>query len=307
MKIAVLGPGGVGGYFGGRLAAAGEDVTFIARGAHLAAIRDTGLRVESANGDFHVHPARVTDDPATVGSVDVLLFAVKLFDTEAAAEFARPLVGPATTVVNLQNGVESEAITADILGSDRVMGGVAYIAAVIAEPGLVRQTGAFARLVFGELDGTLSDRGRRLEEACRRAGIDATLTPQIRVEIWRKFLMLAAVSSITAATRQPIGALRGDPDLRRLFENAIGEAAAVGRASGIALPPDAEAATMTLLDGLPAPMVASMVHDLNGGRRLELDRLGGAVVRLGAAVGVATPVHAALYAVLKPYLDGRPG
>ena len=307
MRIAILGPGGVGGYFGGRLAAAGEDVTFIARGAHLKAIRDTGLRVESANGDFHVHPARATDDPATVGPVDAVLFAVKLFDTEAAAEFARPLVGPDTVVVNLQNGVESEAITAGILGPDRVMGGVAYIAAVIAEPGLVRQTGAFARLVFGEMDGTLSDRGRRLEDACRRAGIEATLSPQVQVEIWRKFLMLAAVSSITTATRRPIGALRGDPDLRRLFADAIAEAAAVGRASGVALPPDAEAATMTLLDGLPAPMVASMVHDLNAGRRLELDRLGGAVVRLGRALGVPTPVHAALYAVLKPYSDGSPG
>ncbi len=307
MRIAVLGPGGVGGYFGGRLAAAGEEVTFIARGAHLAAIRDTGLRVESANGDFHVQPARVTEDPATVGPVDAVLFAVKLFDTESAAEFARPLVGPHTVVVNLQNGVESEAITAGILGADRVMGGVAYIAAVIAEPGLVRQTGAFARLVFGEMDGTLSDRGRRLEEACRRAGIDATLSPQVQVEIWRKFLMLAAVSSITAATRLPIGALRNDPDLRRLFADAIAEAAAVGRASGVALPVDAEDATMALLDGLPAPMVASMVHDLNGGRRMELDRLGGAVVRLGRALGVPTPVHAALYAVLKPYIDGRPG
>lgn len=306
MRIAILGPGGVGGYFGGRLAAAGEDVTFIARGAHLKAIRDTGLRVESANGDFHVHPARATDDPATVGPVDAVLFAVKLFDTEAAAAFARPLVGPDTVVVNLQNGVESEAITAGILGSDRVMGGVAYIAAVIAEPGLVRQTGAFSRLVFGEMDGTLSDRGRRLEEACRRAGIEATLSPQIQVDIWRKFLMLAAVSSITTATRRPIGALRGDPDLRRLFVDAIAETAAVGRASGVALPPDAEEATMTLLDGLPAPMVASMVHDLNAGRRLELDRLGGAVVRLGRALGVPTPVHATLYAVLKPYSDGRP-
>lgn len=307
MQIAVLGPGGVGGYFGGRLAAAGEDVTFIARGAHLAAIRDSGLRVESPNGDFRVHPARVADDPAAVGPVDVLLFAVKLFDTEAAADFARPLVGPDTTVVNLQNGVESEVIAAGILGADRVMGGVAYIAAVIAEPGLVRQTGAFARLVFGEMDGTLSARGRRLEEACRKAGIEATLSPQVQVEIWRKFLMLAAVSSITAATRLPIGALRDDPHLRQLFVDSIAEAAAVGRASGVALPPDAEAATMTLLDGLPAPMVASMVHDLNGGRRMELDRLGGAVVRLGRMAGVPTPVHGALYAVLKPYIDGRPG
>lgn len=304
MRIAVFGAGAVGGYFGGRLAAAGEDVVFVARGDHLRAIREEGLRVESPNGDLAIHPARATDDPASVGPVDYILFAVKLFDTEAVARACKSLMGPDTTVVALQNGVEAEEIIGGVLGADSVMGGTVYIAAVVAEPGLIRQTGAFARMIFGEMDGSLSERGRAFEAACRRAGIDAVLSPGVAVEIWMKFIVLAALSGVTTVTRKPVGGLRADPDTRALLQNAIAEAAAVGRAHGVDLPEDAVERQMAVLDGWPPDMVASMLHDLHAGKRMELDHLSGAVGRLGRRCGVATPVHDTLYAALKPYKDG---
>lgn len=307
MRIGVFGAGAVGAYFGGRLAEAGEDVTFIARGAHLDAIRDTGLRVESPNGDIHLDPAQATDDPAAVGPVDYLLFAVKLFDTAQIAEACKPMVGSDTTVVCLQNGVEAEEVIGGILGPERIMGGTIYIASVIAEPGLVRQTGSFARMVFGELDGTRSERGAALEAACKKAGIDVTFSDAVETEIWMKFVVLVALSGVTTATRQPVGMLRADPDTRALFRNAIAEAIDVGRARGVALPDDALDRQMGVVDGWPHDMVASMLHDLNAGKRMELDYFSGAVCRLGRAHGVPTPVHDVLYATLKPYKDGNPG
>jgi 2-dehydropantoate 2-reductase len=306
MRIGVFGAGAVGGYFGGRLAAAGEDVHFIARGAHRDAILASGLRIESPNGDLTIHPAQATDDPASIGPVDYLMFAVKLFDTEAVAHACKPMVGPDTTVLALQNGVETEEILSRVLGAKHVMGGTVYIAAVIAEPGLVRQTGAFARLIFGELDGTLSPRGKIFEAACRKAGIDVVFTPQVVTEIWMKFIVLVALSGVTTVTRMPVGVLRADPDTRMLLRNAIAEAAAVGRADGVFLPDDAVERQMATVDGWPPEMVASMVHDLNAGKRMELDHLSGAITRIGRRVGVATPVHDTLYAALKPYKDGRP-
>jgi len=307
MRIGVFGAGAVGAYFGGRLAEAGEDVVFIARGAHLDAIRKDGLRVESPNGDMHIQPAQATDDPAEVGPVDYLLFAVKLFDTEKTAEACKPMVGPDTTVVCLQNGVESEETIGRILGPDRIMGGTVYIASVIAAPGLVRQTGSFARMIFGEMDGSRSERGAALEAACRKAGIDVTFSDAVETEIWMKFVVLAALAAVTTATRQPVGVLRADPDTRALFQNAIAEVIAVGRAQGVALPDDALQRQMAVVDGWPHDMVASMLHDLNAGKPMELDYFSGAVCRLGRACGVATPVHDVLYAALKPYKDGNPG
>lgn len=304
MRIGVFGAGAVGGYIGARLAAAGEDVTFIARGAHLDAIRESGLRLDSPNGDLKLHPAQATDDPASVGPVDYLLFAVKLFDTEAVAEACRPMVGPDTTVVALQNGVESEEIIGGVLGSEKVIGGTVYIAAVIAEPGLIRQTGTFARVIFGELDGNRSDRGLALEAACKAADLDVVFSDAVLTEIWMKFIVLAALSGVTTATRKPIGPLRADPDTRALFRNAIAEAAAVGRARGVVLPDDAVDRQLAVVDGWPHDMVASMLHDLNAGKRMELDHLSGAVTRLGRLAGVPTPVHDVLYATLKPYKDG---
>ncbi|MDP6389568.1 MAG: 2-dehydropantoate 2-reductase [Alphaproteobacteria bacterium] len=304
MKFAILGAGAVAGYFGARLDAAGEDVTHIARGAHLEAIRSSGLRVESANGDLHIDPAKATDDPAEIGPVDYVIFAVKLFDTEASGAMAKPLLGPGTTVVTLQNGVESVEVLSGILGAEHVMGGTAYISSVIAEPGLIRQTGTFATMVFGEADGGRSERGEKLETACRGAGFDVEFSEAIETRIWMKFLILVAMSGITSVTRKPVGELRHDPDIRRLYENAIAEAGEVGRRRGISLPEDAVAKQMAAVDNFPPEMVASMVHDLNGGKRLELDWLSGAVCRLGREAGVATPVHDTLYAALKPYKDG---
>lgn len=305
MRFGVFGAGAVGGYFGARLAAAGEDVHFIARGAHLDAIREGGLRIESSNGDLTIHPAQVTDDPATVGPVDYILFAVKLFDTEAVGHACKPMMGSDTTVLALQNGVETEEILADVLGADHIMGGTVYISAVIAEPGLIRQTGAFARLIFGELDGSQSPRAKAFERICKEAGIDAVLSSDVLTEIWMKFIVLAALSGVTTVTRKPVGLLRADPDTRMLLQNAIAEAAAVGRGRGVNLPDDAVQRQMATLDGWPPEMVASMLHDLNDGKRMELDHLSGAITRLGRRCGVPTPVHDTLYASLKPYKDGR--
>jgi len=305
MRIGVFGAGAVGGYFGARLAAAGEDVHFVARGVHLEAIRNRGLRIESPNGDLTLLPAQATDDPASIGPVDYILFAVKLFDTEAVAHACKPLMGPDTTVLALQNGVESEEIIGDVLGSEHVMGGTVYISAVVAEPGLIRQTGAFARMIFGELDGSLSPRGRAFEAACKRANVDAVFSPDVLTEIWMKFTVLAALSGVTTVTRRPVGLLRADPDTRMLLQNAIAEAAAVGRGRGVNLPDDAVQRQMAILDGWPPEMVASMLHDLNEGKRMELDHLSGAITRLGRKCGVPTPVHDTLYAALKPYKDGR--
>jgi 2-dehydropantoate 2-reductase len=305
MRIGVFGAGAVGGYFGARLAAAGHDVVFLARGSHLAVIRKSGLRIESSNGDLTIHPAQATDDPASVGPVDYLMFAVKLFDTEAVGQACRPMVSRNTTVLALQNGVETEEILGRILGPQHVLGGTVYIAAVVAEPGLIRQTGRFARMIFGELDGSLSERGRIFEAACKKSGIDAVFSPAVMTEIWMKFIVLVALSGATTVTRKPVGLLRADPDTRMLLYNAIAEAAAVGRARGVALPEDAVERQMAVLDGWPPEMVASMLHDLNGGRRMELDHLSGAISRIGRQCGVATPVHDTLYAVLKPYKDGQ--
>lgn len=306
MRIAVFGAGAVGGYFGARLAAAGEDVHFVARGSHLDAIRKTGLRIESPNGDLTLHPAQATDDPASIGPVDYIMFAVKLFDTEAVARACKPLVGPHTTVMALQNGVESEEIISRVVGPGHVMDGTVYIAAVITEPGLIKQTGAFARMIFGELDGSLSERGRKFEAACKKAGIDVVFSPQVQTEIWMKFIVLVALSGVTTATRTAVGMLRADPDTRMLLRNAIAEAAAVGRAVGVALPEDAVDRQMATIDGWPHEMVASMLHDLNAGKRMELDNLSGAITRIGRQYGVPTPVHDTLYAVLKPHKEGRP-
>lgn len=306
MRIAVFGAGAVGGYFGARLAAAGEDVHFVARGAHLDAIRKTGLRVESPNGNLTIHPAQATDDPASIGPVDYVMFAVKLFDTEPVAHDCKPLVGPDTTVLALQNGVETEEILGRVLGAGHVMGGTVYIAAVITEPGLIKQTGAFARMIFGELDGSLSPRGRTFEAACKKAGIDAVFSPEVMTEIWMKFIVLVSLSGVTTVTRLPVGILRADPDTRMLFRNAIAEAAAVGRAHGVSLPDDAVDRQLATIDGWPPEMVASMLHDLNGGKRMELDHLSGAIARIGRQCGVPTPIHDTLYAALKPYKDGRP-
>jgi 2-dehydropantoate 2-reductase len=306
MRIAVVGAGGVGGGFGAALAKAGADVTFIARGAHLAAMKSAGLKIESPRGDTHLVPTQATDDPATVGKVDFVLFCVKLWDVESAGEHIKPLVGPNAAVIPLQNGIDAADRLAPILGRDAVMGGVAQISASIIQPGVIRQVGTFMRMIFGELDGTISQRGKDFLAMCQKAGFDATLSDQILTELWMKFALLATNASMTAVTRQPIGKLRDDPDVRAIFLAAIQEVIEVGRAKNIALPADALSKVLDFIGHAPPAMKASMALDLERGNRLELPWLSGKVVELGRELGISTPTHGMLHALLKPYIMGTP-
>lgn len=304
MKILVLGTGGLGGYFGGRLAASGADVTFVARGAHLQAMRAHGLRVESGLGDFVLDPVKATDDPAGAGVVDLVMIAVKLWDTEAAVRAAAPAVGPETAVVSFQNGVDALDILVRAFGRERVMGGVAHIAAVIERAGVVRHNGTMQRLTFGELDGRVSARAERLLAACREAGIDAVLSNDIQRAIWEKFVFIVGLSALTTLTRLPIGPIREEPVTRELLADVMHEAAAVGRAKGVDLAGAAEK-QLGLTDNLPHGMIASMLGDLRRGNRLELPWLSGGVVRLGEELGVATPANRFVRAALKLHENGR--
>ena len=306
MRIAVVGAGGVGGAFGAALAKAGADVTFIARGAHLAAMKRDGLKVQSLRGDTHLAPTQATDNPAEIGVVDIVLFCVKLWDVESAGEAIKPLVGPDTAVIPLQNGIDAAERLLPILGPKAVMGGVAQISASIVAPGVIQQVGTFMRMVFGELDGSRSKRAEEFLALCQKAGFDATLSEQILTELWMKFILLATNAGITAATRQPIGRLREDSDIRPLMIAAFREVYDVGKARGIALPADAVEKTLAFMDHAPPAMKASMALDLERGNRLELPWLNGKVVELGRELGVTTPAHSMMYAVLKPYIMGTP-
>jgi 2-dehydropantoate 2-reductase len=305
MRIAVIGAGGVGGAFGAALANAGADVTFVARGAHLKAIRENGLRVEGGRGQTLIKPAQATDEPATIGPVDFVMFCVELWDVETAGAAIKPLIGPVTAVIPLQNGIDSAERLIPILGARAVMGGVAQISATIAEPGVIRQTGTFMRLIFGELEGGKSARGEAFLALCQKAGFDATHSDQIMTELWMKFILLATNAAITAATRTPVGILRDDPEIFPLFGRASAEVAAVARASGVRIPDDAEQTVVAFTRNAPPAMMASMAHDLIRGNRIELPWLSGKVVALGRELGVPTPVHEILYAVLKPFTEGK--
>ena len=305
MKIAVMGSGGVGGYFGGRLAHAGCDVAFIARGAHLAALRERGLEIRSALGDIALPRVRASDDPRTLGPVDLVLFSVKLWDSETAARALAPLLGPHTGIVSLQNGVQKDDLLRRVCGEPAVMGGVAYIGARIAHPGVIEHTGTLQRLVFGEYDGLRSARAEALLEACRRAGIDAELSGDIRREIWEKFVFLVGLSATTATMRVPIGRVRGHPQARAFLFEVMQEVVAVGRAHGVALAEDYAATRLAFCDDLPADMTSSMYHDLERGNPLELAWLSGGVVELGAAFGVPTPTNRAVRDILALHARGR--
>jgi 2-dehydropantoate 2-reductase len=306
MRVAIVGAGGIGGGYGAALATSGVDVTFIARGTHLAAMKSKGLKVEGSRGETHVMPAQATDDPRTVGPVDIVLFCVKLWDVESAGQQIKPIVGKDTAVITLQNGIDAHERLIPILGKQAVMPGVANISAVIAEPGVIRQTGTFMRMVFGELDGTKSPRGLALAEACARAGIDGVFSEAILTDLWMKFILLASNASMMALTRLPIGKLRDDPDIAPYFIAAYEEVVAVGRASGIALPADAVDRTLNFNRNAPAHLMASMGADLLRGNRIELPWLSGKVIELGRKHSVPTPTHALLYAMLKPYIMGTP-
>jgi len=305
MRVAVIGTGGIGGPLGASLARAGQDVTFVARGAHLAAIRRNGLRITGDRGESLVAPAQATDDPAAIGPVDLVLFCVKLWDVEAAGSAIRPLIGSDTAVIPLQNGVDASERLIPILGSGAVMGGVAVVTGTIVEPGVVRQFGTHHRISFGELDGRQTARGERIRQACIAAGIDATLSPDIQRLRWEKFILLAAASAVCAAARSAIGTLRNDPAVWPLFEAAMHEVVAVGTATGIRFAADVLAPWRAFLLGVPDDWMPSMTQDLLAGRRLELPWLAGRVVALAAQFGVDVPVLRTLHAVLKPYADGR--
>jgi 2-dehydropantoate 2-reductase len=306
MRIAVVGAGGIGGVYGAALASTGADVTFIARGQHLAAMKSNGLKLESPRGDIHLLPTQATDDPRSVGPVDVVLFCVKLWDVESAGQAIKPLVDQHTAVIPLQNGVDAADRLMPIVGKDAVMGGVANISATIAAPGVIRQTGTAMRMVFGELDGSESERGEAFAATCARAGIDGVLSRTIQTDHWMKFILLASNAGIMALARLPIGKLRDDPDIAPWFTAAYEEVAAVGRGAGVALPADAVERTLDFNRNAPAHLMASMAVDLLRGNRLELPWLSGKVVKLGKIHHVATPTHALMYAALKPYVMGAP-
>jgi 2-dehydropantoate 2-reductase len=307
MRIAVIGAGGVGGGFGAALAQAGADVTFLARGAHLAAMKSEGLKVTGPRGDIHIRPTRATDDPAEIGEVDVVLFCVKLWDVESAGERIKPLIGTDSAVIPLQNGVDAAERLIPILGKGAVMGGVAQISASIVAPGVIAQVGTFMRMIFGELDGRRSPRAEAFLALCQKGGFDASLSEQILTDLWMKFILLASNAGLMALARQPIGPLRDDPELRPIFLAAWQEVIDVGRAKGVALPADARERILDLTAHLPPAMKASMALDLDRGNRLEVPWLSGKVADLGRQFGIPTPTHSMIHAMLKPYATGKVG
>ena len=304
MKVAVMAAGAVGGYFGGRLAASGIEVHFIARGRNLDVLRKNGLRIESPLGNLHLSEVQATDNPDAIGPVDVVLFAVKLWDSEIAAVTCHPLIGPETVVITLQNGIGSTALVVSVLGAGHAVGGAAYIASVLAEPGLVRHSSEFARLIFGEVDGNEHPRLIAFHDACRAAGLDTTLSRNVERDLWEKFVFLVGLSGITGLTREPIGRSLVDSDRRSFFHNLMKEAVAVGRAEGVALDPDFADNRLAFAQTVPPDMRASLLEDLERGNRLELDWLAGEVVSRGRSLGVPTPANSAVYVGLKPFKEG---
>lgn len=300
MKVAVVGVGAVGGYFGGRLAEAGEDVTFIARGKTLAALRERGLVVESINGDFTIHPARATNAPSEVGEVDVVLFGVKAWQVSEAAHSARPLFGSDTCALPLQNGVEAPELLARVVGRERVLGGLCKIFAQLAEPGRVLHLGVEPSIDFGELDDRGSPRVAALLAAFERAGVRARSPQSIQAAMWEKFLMIVATSAVSAATRTTLGTVRELPVTRQLLADSMREIWRLARERGVPVRDDAVDRTLDFVDGLPHEATPSMQRDILAGRPSELEAQVGAVVRLAAQSAVEVPVNAVLYATLLP-------
>ncbi|MBT3789778.1 MAG: 2-dehydropantoate 2-reductase [Alphaproteobacteria bacterium] len=306
MKIAIMGAGAIGGYFGGRLADAGYDVSFIARGAHLEAIKANGLKVLSPLGDFAINPATATDNPAEIGPVDVVLFMVKNYDTLQAAEQIKPLIGPDTAVIPFQNGVEARAMLEDAIGTGHVMGGVAFIPASLPEPGVIQHNADLAKLVFGEFDKQITPRAVAFLDALIKAGVIAEISDDINVVLWSKLMFLTSMSALNCLTRQPCGLVQEDEETMALYMDAMREVAAVARAHGVNLGEEAVASNMALAQTFPPKNKTSMYQDLEAGRRLEIKYLSGAVVRLGIEKGVETPIHRTAWVAIKPWIDGPP-
>lgn len=305
MKIGIIGAGGVGGFFGARLAQAGYEVGWLARGAHLAAIQRAGLRVRSQTGDLHIVPARASADAAELGPCDLVLLTVKLWDTASAIAMAGPLIDGRTTVLSLQNGVQKDEELRGLLPGVPLLGGVAYIEAHIEEPGLIVHGGTMQRLVFGPFGGAESAAAAAFLAACQSAGIAAELSGEIEKAIWEKFVFLVGMSGLTSAARLPVGPLRENPATRALLLESMQEVVAVARASGVALPADFAERQLGRYDQIPGTMTSSMHKDLDRGSRLELPWLSGHVAELGRRLGVATPVNRVVSALLAPYEQGR--
>jgi 2-dehydropantoate 2-reductase len=305
MKIAIMGSGGIGGYYGARLQSGGADVTFIARGEHLKAMQQNGLALEG-DRPIHLPKVKATDDPSTIGKVDMVIFSVKLRDTGTAAKAILPVVGPDTGIISLQNGVQKDDMIATVIDRKHLLGGAAYIGVSIARPGVIKKAGTMERLAFGEFDNTVSPRAQALLDACKAGDIKADIPADISLELWQKFVVIVTMSSITAAMRSTIGPIRANPQAKQFAHDLMREIVAVGRAQGVALEPDFADKRIAHIDAMSTDMRASMSLDLELGRPLELPWLAGAVVDLGAKSGVPTPCCRAVRDILAIYVDGKP-
>jgi 2-dehydropantoate 2-reductase len=299
MRIAVIGAGGVGGYFGGLLAHAGHDVAFVARGEHLRALRERGLQVQSAHGDFTVANVQASDRPAELGPAELILFAVKTYDCEAALAALRPLVASNTAIVTLQNGVEIPERVAAVFGRGAVLAGAVWLVSSMAAPGVIRQESPFRRIVVGELAGGLSTRAQELAAHLAEAGAEAEASADIWRVLWTKLLFIASFSGISSVTRLPAGPLMAAEETRALLVDAMVEVEAVARARGAALDPEVVPRTLAFAQALPPDSTSSMQRDVAAGRRLEADAINGAVVRAGRSTGVPVPVHTCLWSCLQ--------
>ena len=306
MRIAVMGTGGTGGYFGGLLARAGEEVTFIARGAHLEAIRHNGLTVKSVlSGDFTL-PVKATADPKDIGPVDCVLFCVKAYDNVAAADLILPLIGSETVVLSVQNGIDNERQIGEVIGPEHVVGCVSYVSSTIESPGVIAQTAGPGKIVLGEMEGGTSHRTEELQSLLQKSGITAELHSDIQVALWQKFIAICGVNGITALTRLPIGKILACEETRHLLRGTMEEVEAVARSSGASVPEGCVDQFVDFFSSQEPSLRGSMYYDLAAGRRMELDVLNGTVVRLGSEHGMPTPFNFAIYAALKPYLKGEP-
>jgi 2-dehydropantoate 2-reductase len=304
LKIAIMGSGGLGGYYGARLQASGNDVTFIARGEQLKALRQNGIALEGDRA-IHLPQVKATDDPATIGKVDIVIFTVKLRDTETAARQILPMIGPDTGIISLQNGVTKDDMLAPIVGREHLLGGAAYIGVSIVRPGVIRKAGTMERLAFGEFDNKVSSRAHAFLDACKKSDVKADIPADISLELWQKFVVIVTMSSITSAMRSTIGPIRDNPHARQFALDLMKEVVAVGRAQGVALEPDFAEQRFAHINGMSPDMRASMSLDLEMGRPLELPWLAGAVVEMGAQKGVPTPCCRAVRDILSLYVDGK--
>lgn len=300
MKIAIMGTGGVGGYYGALLAQKGHEVTFIARGPHLQTIRERGLAIRSVHGDFIVFPARAVDNPAEAGQAELILFSTKTYHTDGAAQLVKPMVGEATTVVSLQNGVDAAERIGAVVGMDHLLGGVTWLSAAIEAPGIIGQYSQFRRIALGEFNGETTARAQAIHDVLSGVGAAVELVPDITRILWTKFVFIASVSALGCLTRATFGEYRNVPEARAVLTEAIQEVAGVAEARGIRLDPDITEKTLAFIDSSDPGIKPSMQRDVEAGRRSELESMIGIVVRLGRELGIRTPVMNLAYSVLKP-------